>query len=272
MKRISTVIVILLAVLAASPLAQAQEGNDYDYAHKKGLSISVNGAAVLTGIVTQPSWGQANYNHQMKIGSSFGIDLGYQFARHFSITAGVAMQNLGSKLNNKSFYLDELNKPMNVDRTIDMQYLSIPVMFHYVDNRRTFNFIGGIGAAYSMISSADQTWTVKNNTTGVTTDYSAMVEVDGKMVEVAEKDVKDRFESADIMLNFEAGVRMMATKKINIDLLTTYAWSLNSSTKSEWNDIPNFQPKDYLSEKPRNIYGGFKVSVAYKFGGKKEDR
>lgn len=263
MKRISTVIVVLLAVLLVVPNAKAQE---QDYAHQKGLTIGVNGAALLTGIVVQPSWGQANYNHQARFGYNVGLDLGYQFARQFSVSVGLGLQNLGTTLNNKSYYLDELNKPLNVDRKIDMQYLNIPVMLRFVDNRQTFNFVGGVGLSYSMLMSADQTWTVENTANGNTVDYSAMVEVDGKMVEVAEKDVKDRFKSGDIVVNLEAGVRLCATKKLNFDLVTYYGLGVQTAVKSEWNKVKNFIPEDYITKKPHNIYGGFRFNVSYRLG------
>ncbi len=285
MKKISTVILMLFAILVAMPnanaqaqaQAQAQEEQEldvYDYAHKKGLTIGVTGSAVLTGIVTQPSWGQANHNHRIMIKPHYGIDLGYQFSNHFGVSIGLAMLNLGTSLDNKAYYLKELDKDVEEYRTIDMSYFSIPLMLRYVDNRRLFNFVGGIGASYSMIMSADQEWKVKDVATGQEWDYTHQVEIDGQMVEVNEEDVKDRFESADIMINAEAGVRLKATKRLNIDLVTTYSWSLFSSTKEAWNDLPNWQPKDYWSEKPRNMYGGFKVNLTYKLGRyhKEDDR
>ncbi len=277
MKKISTVILMLFAILAVMPNAKAQgqeeqELDVYDFAHKKGLTIGVTGSAVLTGIVTQPSWGQANHNHRIMIKPHYGIDLGYQFSNHFGVSIGLAMLNLGTSLDNKAYYLKELDKTVEEHRTIDMSYFSIPLMLRYVDNRRLFNFVGGIGASYSMIMSADQEWKVKDVATGQEWDYTHQVKIDGEMVEVNEKDVKDRFESADIMVNAEAGVRLKATKRLNIDLVTTYSWSLFSSTTDTWNDLPDWEPKDYFSEWPRNMYGGFKLNLTYKLGRyKKED-
>ncbi len=276
MKKLSSVILMLLTVLVVMPIAKAQNSVDtynnetvdtcYDYIHKKGLTIGVTGSALLTGIVNQPSWGQANHNHRLMIRPHFGVDLGYQFSRNFSVSIGLAMLNLGSSLDNKAYYLKKLDKVVEENRTIKSTYFSIPVMLRYVDNRSRFNFIGGVGLSYAMIMSADQEWKVKDVNTGQEWDYDAMVEVDGEMVQVNEEDVKDRFQSADIMINTEAGVRLKATKRLNIDLVTTYNWSLFSSTKDVWNDIPGFTPKDYWSSKPRNMYGGFKLNLTYKLG------
>ncbi len=277
MKKISTVILMLFAILVSMPNAKAQgqeeqELDVYDYAHKKGLTIGVTGSAVLVGMVHQPSWGQANYSHRIMIKPHFGIDLGYQFKENFSASIGLAMLNLGTSLDNKAYYLKELDKTVQHQRTIDMSYFSIPVMLRYVDNRRLFNFVGGIGVSYSMLTSANQEWKVKDVDTGKEWDYTNMVNVDGKMVEVNEKDVKDRFHSADIMINTEAGVRLKATKRLNIDLVTTYNWSLFSSTKDEWNDLPDWEPKDYWSNVPRNMYGGFKLNLTYKLGRYKKEK
>ncbi len=277
MKKISTVILILFAILVSIPNAKAQgqeeqELDVYDYAHKKGLTIGVTGSALLTGIVTQPSWGQANYSHRIMIKPHYGIDLGYQFANNFSVSIGLAMLNLGTSLDSKAYYLKELDKDVADYRTIDMSYFSIPVMLRYIDDRATFNFVGGIGASYSMIMSAEQEWTRKDLKTGQESDYTAMVDIDGTMVEVNEKDVKDRFHSADIMINTEVGVRVKATKRLNVDVVTTYNWSLFSSTKDVWNDQPHWQPKDYWSNKPRNMYGGFKLNLTYKIGRYKKEK
>ncbi len=287
MKKISTVILMLFTVLFVMPIVKAQNNvNTYnynyedeetvdtccDYIHKKGLTIGVTGSAVLTGIVTQPSWGQANHSHRLMIRPNFGVDLGLQFARNYSVSIGLAMFNLGASLDNHAYYLKSLGKTVQEDRTIKSTYFSIPVMVRYVDNRSRFNFVGGLGFSYAMLLSAEQEWTVKDVNTGDQWPYSYYVDIDGEMVEVNEKDVKDRFHSSEIMINAEAGVRLKATKRLNIDLVTTYNWSLLSSTKKVWNDLPDWQPKDYLSHVPRNVFGGFKLNLTYKLGRYKKDK
>jgi len=83
--------------------------------------------------------------------------------------------------------------------------------------------------------------------------------MNGEAFDVADKDVTDRFEKSDIVLNLELGARINIIEHLYVDATLNFGYGLKDINAEAYR-IPN---TDNAYNKGHNAYAGFKVGIAY---------
>lgn len=233
MKKLLTLILLGLMIIPAT------------YA-QKGLQLGANYMYLSSSIVNQNVWGlDREYDYKLSYNSSFGLDVGYNFNEKMGVYTGFWMTNLGQG------YTDEYDGS-SWERELNFKYNVIPLMLRFSNSLNRVNFLGGVGVSFAFLSKADQTWTRDGNT--VTGLYP-----EGEDYNIAASDVTDRFESSDIFLNVELGVRVFILDELYADASLFGAYGVKDINASDW-QIPN---KDGEYNGSHNAFGGIKIGVAY---------
>lgn len=238
MKRFFTIMLLLALVIPAS------------YA-QKGLNIGGHFMFLSSSIVNQNTWGNGKeYDYAITSNSSYGLDIGYNFNDNIGIYSGYWMMNLGQN------YTDEYNDfeettSSSFERNLMFKYNVIPVMFKFTGTETRVNFMGGFGVLFALMKDAEQTWTKNGN------PYTQISE--DETYEITAKDVTDRYETNDIILNLELGARIVIIENLYVDATLNFGYGLKDINAADW-QTPN---NDGVYSASHNAYAGFKVGVAY---------
>ncbi|NPD44592.1 MULTISPECIES: outer membrane beta-barrel protein [unclassified Lentimicrobium] len=238
MKRFLTIMLLLALVIPAS------------YA-QKGLNVGGNFMYLSSFMVNQNTWGNGHeYDFAATSNTSFGLDLGYNFNDNIGIYSGYWMMNLGQNYTDEYKDFEETTSS-SFERNLLFKYNVIPVMLKFTGTETRVNFMGGFGILFAMMKDAEQTWT-KNGS-----PYTQYHEEDE--FEITAKDVTDRYEKNDIILNLELGARIVIIENLYVDATLNFGYGLKDINAADW-QIPN---NDGVYSASHNAYAGFKVGVAY---------
>ena len=238
MKKIYT---LLLAIMLISTATMAQ----------KGLSLGLNGEFTGITIINQNSWGNGHeYDYKFTTGSAFGLDVGYNFTDELGLYSGFGMMTLGQDYTDKYSEIPD-GTESDWERTIRLKYNVIPVMLKFTGSETTVNFIGGFGILVAMLKQADQTWTKDGN------DWTGDIE-DGNS-NLGAKDVTNRYESTDIIINLELGARIFFIDNLYMDATINLGYGVKDINAEGWR-IPDTGGAYSASH---NAYGGIKIGIAY---------
>ena len=231
MKRFLTIMLLLALVIPAS------------YA-QKGLNVGGNFMYLSSSIVNQNTWGNGReYDYKVTTNNSFGLDIGYNFNDKIGLYTGFWKMNLGQD------YTDSYDES-NWERSVNLNYNVIPVMLKFSGTDTRVNFMGGFGVLFAMMNEAEQTWLQDGN------PYQ---EFNDNEEEITAKDVTNRFEKNDIILNLELGARILIIENLYIDATLNAGYGLKDMNAVEW-QTPN---SDGVYSASHNAYAGIKVGVAY---------
>lgn len=232
MKRFLTIMLLLALVIPAS------------YA-QKGLNVGGNFMYLSSFMVNQNTWGNGReYDFAATSNSSFGLDIGYNFNDNIGLYTGYWMMNLGQN------YTDDY-EDSTWERNLKFKYNVIPVMLKFTGSETRVNFMGGFGILFAMMNDAEQTWL---------RDGSAYTQIsEDESYEITAKDITDRYEKNDIILNLELGARIVIIENLYVDATLNFGYGLKDINAADW-QIPN---NDGVYSASHNAYAGFKVGVAY---------
>ncbi|MFQ5569325.1 MAG: porin family protein [Rhodothermales bacterium] len=91
-------------------------------------------------------------DHVFYSGLSVGFLAGYDFDDTFGIRAGLFYSRQGRKAEETIGFE---SGPLEVKKTVDLDYVQIPLLLHLKTNRSQTGFYGQFGLVYSMLLSAD---------------------------------------------------------------------------------------------------------------------
>lgn len=242
---------LLLALILILPASYAQ----------KGLNIGLNGQYTAITIVNQNSWGNGHeYDYVVTNGNAFGFDIGYNFTNEVGFYTGFGMMTLGQDYSDL-YKAEGSEVDSSWERTLRFKYNVIPIMFKFTGDENRVNFIGGFGMLYAMMKSAEQTWTQDGK------PYTEFLErSNGDSYELTAKDVTDRFEDTDIIVNLELGARIFVLNDLYIDATFNFGYGLKDINTAGW----RMNNTDDMYSASHNAYGGFKIGVAYILFGEDE--
>lgn len=236
MKRIFT---LLLLVGLLMPATYAQ----------KGLHLGANFMSLSSSIVNQNTWGNGReYDYKVSFNSSFGFDVGYHFNDRIGIYTGYWFTNFGQG------YTDSYDGS-DYERTLKLKYNVIPVMLRFASSENRVNFIGGVGILFAMMNKAEQEWLRD----GAAYNENFENPITGKEFNIGATDVTDRYGKSDIILNIELGARIFILDELYVDATINGGYGVNDINAADW----QIENNDGEYNPSHNVYGGFKVGVAY---------
>ena len=146
-------------------------------------------------------------------------------------------------------------------RTINLNYFQIPVLFKYSVGGKLTRFFLAVGPQINMLLSAKQTFT-RN---GVSWDSTFINHITNKVEIRGKEDIKNHYNSMDVMARLDFGLEFVIVKKLMIDAGVNLGYGLMDINTSDWRVKKNPANLDETYAASHNIVGGFTVGVNYIF-------
>jgi hypothetical protein len=213
------------------------------------FTVGASGGVINPWMTNQNNYGlDFEMDYAPKVGGNGQIVLGYQFNKHVGVEAGIGYALLGQK------YKDTHNGN-DYQRNVSLGYLQIPLLFKFRSGGEFARFCGAVGPQFNFLMSAKQTYT-KN---GVTYD-SVLYTINHKEFKVGDEEIKDRYESMDIMVRLDLGVEFSLTDNLLLNFGMTSAYGLMDVNAADYR-LPDHSSGEYHAS--HNLYGGFNAGIHY---------
>jgi opacity protein-like surface antigen len=92
---------------------------------QKGFNLGLDGAANLSFIINQNTYGHPEYNYAPTYHFAGGLSAGYNFDHHFGLQAELWTTHAGQN------YAQDLADGATFKRAVDLYYTNIPLLFKY---------------------------------------------------------------------------------------------------------------------------------------------
>lgn len=218
---------------------------------QKTLYFGLGGMYGLSGVVNQNTYGQPELDYDAHGAYGGNLNIGYNFTKHLGIKVEVGFARLGQK------YFDKRGEaPNDTDftRKIDLNYLTVPILFKYNTKGKIARFYVLAGPQLGILMGAKQEYLAD----GVQYDHMAS-DLDGNAFNVSEPDIKDRLSSFDLMARVDLGADITLVKNLflNIGITMNYGFM-------DLNDKP-YRMNDFSGNynKSHNFYGALNMGLNY---------
>jgi hypothetical protein len=235
MKKFFTV--LILALLLAAP------------SFSQHFFIGVGGSVMSTWITNIKSDTMPDPDYKYKFGPSFCFNAGFEFTKSLALLIEPGYGVLGQKLGDKK-------ADTNYSRTITLKYFQVPVLFKYSVGGKLTRFFVALGPQFNMLMSASQVYTKADNPF----DDQFTNPRTHKKESFDKSDIKDHFNSLDIMARMDFGVEFRIISKLMIDAGVSLEYGLMDINSSDWKVT-----KDGKYAASHNIAGGATVGLNYIF-------
>lgn len=134
-----------------------------------GVHFGVNGGYNSIWIQNQNNYQMSEMDYEYKFGALGGLEFGYNWANNFGMQIELNYAQMGQDYEDIMREFSEVENPLNpstnlkvlTKRTIDLNYLQLPIMFKYMQGEKKdaikYHMMGG--AVFGYLMSAEQTYT-----------------------------------------------------------------------------------------------------------------
>lgn len=243
----SFTLVLSLLLLAFSVIAQ--EAEDSTYFHI-GIGASLNSVWILN----QNMYGLPEIDYEPTVGTGFMLAGGYNFTPKSGLQLELAYSRQGQDYEGDQS-ID--GTTYNASRDVNLKYFLVPVLYRYTDGKgkSKFNLMAGPQLGYLL--SAKQSWTGE--------PPLPPYEIGGE--NVFKEDIKDRFNSLDIMMVADIGAQIPISEDWFITAGFRVTYGLMDINAEEW-QIKN-KSGEYNASK--NFTAGITIGFNYKIDAKDDE-
>jgi hypothetical protein len=250
--KFKTITILMLLCFTISTVS-AQKAKKFEI----GAQIGYNN----TWIINQNNYGLPELDYSTYWGLGYNFQAGYNFTSDMGVFVEVGMTNQGQNYTGNMLHYDD------VERTIDMKYLNVPVFFKYSYGESTARFRLLVGPQFGFLQSADQTYTVDGTDIHDIPEYQDWEMSNGDKVNVGQSDITDRFNSMDVAFVLDLGADIYVMPEmlyISVGFRGFYGFmDINADDYQVKNYDGNYDPS-------HNAGGGFYLGFHYAIGGKVE--
>lgn len=246
--KLRTYLTILL-IGASVSLASAQKAKHFE--------VGLQGGYGSVFIVNQNNYGLHEMDYELYFGGAYNLQLGYNFNSNIGLFAEIGNQAMGQK------YLDTWSGA-DVERTVDLSYLNVPLLFKYSYGESIARFRLLVGPQLSFLNKAKQEYLI-NGKPMPDNELFRVEDKEGNPFFIGEDDIKDRFNSMDIGIVLDLGADIFLVE--NMLYLSAAArfhygfTDINASAYQMENKDENYDPS-------HNASGVFMLGLHYIIGGK----
>lgn len=159
----------------------------------KHFEVGVQGGYGNHWIINQNNYGLREMDYEFYWGGGYNFQVGYNFNENLGLFAEIGAQNQGQK------YSDTWDNN-EIERTVDLKYMTIPVFFKYSAGNTKAHFRLLVGPQFSFLNKAEQEY-LRN---GQPFSFP-LTNKKGEAFDVGSKDITDRFTSMDIASVIDLG-------------------------------------------------------------------
>jgi len=217
---------------------------------QKGFNIGIGANYNGTFIINQNIYGGSpELDYKRTTSFAYNLQLGYNFFNWLGIKAEVGMTPMGQS------YYNHDDIP-SITRDVKLSYVTVPVMAHFSFGGKVFRFYANAGPQFAFLTKATQEY-LKNGQP-LPKFYNPVTK---DSIDVAKTDIKDRYQSMDIMARIDIGLDIIIINHIGINVGLSGAYGLTDINASDWrlkNSSGEYKPS-------HNAYGGINFGLRYCF-------
>jgi outer membrane protein with beta-barrel domain len=256
---------LLLFCLIVSSVTYLPAQKDFE----PGLDIGISGTFSASYILKQNNYGtldpftnavvrESELAYKATWGGNGGVCLGYRITKNWGVQTEIQYDIAGQNYEDnftgpaviKNDTLGSATQRVNVQRTVKLNYIQIPLMAKYTVGKSKYKFFACLGPQF-----------------GIRTYAYQQVKIDGNVYvpDSLNFSSAQRFQTFDFGIALQAGGQFYATKHLYFDIgLSAYqgVYDINGSVLRNlgWYD------KNHLSyQKSYNFRGGIMVGIHYAF-------
>ncbi len=217
---------------------------------QKQLYFGAGGTGLTTWFINQNNYGYSDLDVEVSFSYAFNANVGFDFNNNLGIKLELGFQRLG-----QNYSKDKADTTFT--RDIALNYFQLPLLFKFRAGGEVVKFMGAIGPQFNFLMSANQNYYYTLMDTTGTYDYKKYIP--GTTELISQSDIKNRFNSFDIMARLDLGVEFVITKNLMIDAAASFAYGLTDIIAPDYqikNTSGNYDPV-------HNAYVGFNVGVNY---------
>jgi hypothetical protein len=243
MKRIFLLFTAFLLLSAVPSIAQ------------KGFYFGIAGSGNSTWITNQNNYGlpEMDYTSTFAFGGNLGV--GYDFTDHLGLKLELGLNQISEKYH-------DTQSSTELARQVKLNYFNIPILFRYRTGGKVAKFYVAVGPQFNMLRSATQTYTANGQPLS---DSITKKTLSGTQFIVGAENIKDRYNSLDIVGRMDLGVNITVVEHLMIDVGLTMGYGLTDINASDYR-IPDF-PKEGATvgtyHPSHTIFGGLTVGISY---------
>jgi len=240
MKKICSFIVFVLLLSAGTVYSQKQ------------LYFGAGGTGMSTWFINQNTYDSAIIDWDVKSTFSYGINanVGFDFNKNLGVKLEFGYARLGQN------YTDTYNADTSLQKNISLRYFQLPVLFKFRSSGEVAKFMFAIGPQFEFLMSAKQNVYVNDVETS---EWGSEYVVPGTTENVYTEDIKNRFNSMDIMARLDLGVEIVVIENLFIDVALSFAYGLTDINAPDYQDVNHEGNYDPM----HNAYGGLNIGVNY---------
>ncbi len=240
MKKIFTLLTLAGLLFAGTALSQSR------------LSFGLAGSFLTSGITNQNNYGLPfEMDYAITLGGAGNLHMEYDFNKHLGLVLQVGYTNLGQ--NYTDVYMDT-----NYIRRIQLNYLTIPLMFKFRTGGEVARFFVMAGPQISYLLSATQVYYKQD----LAYNKEAWNDITKHWVKIGSSTITDRYNSIDVSARIDLGVEISIIKNLWINGGITMGYGFLDINASDWR-IPDNSSNTYNPS--HNLFGGFNVGINYCF-------
>ena len=221
-----------------------------DISAQKGFSIGIGGNYNAIFILNQNTYGLSELDYKPSTAGALNLGLGYNFSNWLGLKMEAGYMRMGQQ------YYDNKNNPV-VTRKIQLNYVNVPLMLRMSVGGKVLRFYGAVGPQFAFLTSAKQDY-LKN---GVPLPKFYNAEINDS-IDVSKNDIKDRYQSMDIMARIDLGIDIIFFKHLAFNFGLSTAYGLTDINASAW----RFKDNKGEYKPSHNLYGGLNFGLRYCFG------
>jgi hypothetical protein len=219
---------------------------------QKQLYFGVGGTGMSTWFINQNTYDSTILDWDVKSTFSYSVNanIGFDFNKNLGVKLELGYARLGQN------YTDEFNADTLVTKNISVRYFQLPVLFKFRSSGEVAKFIFAIGPQFEFLMDAKQYIYINDVATD---DWGNEYVVPGTTEKVYTENIKERFNSMDIMARLDLGVEIVVIKNLFIDAGLSFAYGLtdiNADAYQSPGSDGNYNPV-------HNTYVGFNIGVNY---------
>jgi hypothetical protein len=238
MKKTIAAITISFLFITGSLMAQSQ------------LYFGIAGSGLGTVITNQNNYGLPfEMDYAFTMGGSGNVNVGFDFNKNLGLKLEIGWAKLGQKY--EDTYWDTI-----YTRNVKLNYLQIPLMFKFRAGGEVAKFYVMAGPQFNILLSASQEY-YKHDSIFTNNGYPNW----NKPTLIGESDIKERYNTLDIMARIDLGVDINFTKNLFMNVGLTMAYGLMDINATDFQNPLNTPGYEYNAS--HNLYGGINVGINY---------
>lgn len=205
---------------------------------QEGFHLGAGGGLYSSWIINQNAWGNPELEYATTFGNQFHLIAGYRLTDNIGIQVEPGFTSIGQNYDGKMLGFDS-------ERSIDLSYITIPVLLHFTSNGDVTRFHLLAGPQFGILSKADHTFS------GLPFPF------------MTNGDVSERFESSDIFGVLDIGADIFLDDNFFISAGLRLSYGLMDINQ----DDPNWRIKNFsgIYEPSHNFYTGLNIGINYVF-------